>query len=194
LPLSAEAPRLLDHPTPGLEDAAAREVRRLVAEEKKQKKDEAKKWAHKRMLARDLLEKHRRAQAREGLPLEDSPSTEEEEDDDDYNDEGMEVYVAFRPEVGPSSMPAFRGPSGGAVPSAQRPAASLSGARASAKPAPVPASAEEEEVIEGEVAPFPRKSAWRLRARRPGPFNGHPLRGIRSRNPALPLTQSSRGL
>jgi hypothetical protein len=45
-------------------------VRRLVAEAKK-KKDEEKKRAH------DSLEKRCTAQAREGLPLEASPSSEE---------------------------------------------------------------------------------------------------------------------
>jgi hypothetical protein len=55
--------------------------------------------------------------AREGLPLEASPSTEEEEDDDD-DDEGMEVRVVFSPEVGPRSVPASVGPSGGVAPSA----------------------------------------------------------------------------
>jgi hypothetical protein len=38
----------------------------LIAEEKKKKKDEEKKRAHKKMLGRDALEKHHRAQAREG--------------------------------------------------------------------------------------------------------------------------------
>jgi hypothetical protein len=130
------------------------EVRRLAAEEKKRKKDEVKKRAHKRMVARDLLEKHRRAQAREGLPLEASLSTEEEEDDDDKN-EGMEVRVGFSPEVGPRSAPASVGPSSGAAPSVQGPVASLSGVWASAEPAPIPASVEEAEVVEGEVAPLP---------------------------------------
>jgi hypothetical protein len=45
------------------------------------------------MLAHDALEKRHRAQAREGLPLEASPSMEEDDDDDD--DEGMEVCLGF---------------------------------------------------------------------------------------------------
>jgi hypothetical protein len=69
-----------------------------------------KKRSRKRMVACDSLEKRRRAQAREGLPLEASPSTEEEDDDDD----GMEVHASFSPEVGPRSVPASMGPSGGA--------------------------------------------------------------------------------
>jgi hypothetical protein len=130
-------------------------VRRLAAEEQKRKKDEAKRWARKKMVARDLLEKCRRAQAREGLPLESSPSTKEEEDDDDDDDEGMEVPMGFSLEVGFRSAPALAGPSGGAAPSAQGSVASLSGARASAEPAPIRASTEETEVVEGEAAPLP---------------------------------------
>jgi hypothetical protein len=48
------------------------------------------------MLARDALEKARMAQARDGLPLEASPSKEEDNDDE----EGMEVRMGFSPEVG----------------------------------------------------------------------------------------------
>jgi hypothetical protein len=169
---------------PVLENAMAREVRQLAAEEKKRKKDEAKKQAHKRMVARDSLEKSRRAQAREGLPLEASPSTEEEDDDD----EGMEVHVSFNPEVEPSSTLALVGPSGGVVPFAQGPAASMSGARALAEPAPVSALVEEADVVEGEVTPFLRETAWRLLARRLGPLSGCSLRGTRWRGPSLPLT------
>jgi hypothetical protein len=79
---------------PVLEDVAAREVRRLAVKEQKRKKDEAKRWARKKMVARDALEKRSRVQAREGLPLESSPSIEDEEDDDD-DDEGMEVRAGF---------------------------------------------------------------------------------------------------
>jgi hypothetical protein len=127
-----------------------------VAEEQKQKKDEAKRRAHKKRVARDSLEKRRRAQAREGLPLKSSPSTEEEEDDDDDDNEEMEVHVGFSPEVEFSSAPASTGPSGGVAPSAQGPTASLPGARASAKPVPVPASAEEAEIVGGggSLSPF----------------------------------------
>jgi hypothetical protein len=93
----------------------ARQVRRLAAEEQKRKKDEAKRWAHRKMVALDALEKHRRAQAREGLPLKSSPSTkEDDDDDDDDDDEGMEVHAGFSPEAGLSSAPAPR-----ALPAAQ---------------------------------------------------------------------------
>lgn len=66
----------------------------MVAEEKK--KDADKKWACKKMLARDALEKRCRAQAREGLPLQFSPRME---DDDNDDDEGMEVLLGFSPEA-----------------------------------------------------------------------------------------------
>jgi hypothetical protein len=49
------------------------------------------------MLAYDALEKRRRAQAREGLPLKASPSTEDDNDVDD--DKGMEVRWGFSPEA-----------------------------------------------------------------------------------------------
>jgi hypothetical protein len=101
----------------------AREVRRLAVEEKKRKMDEEKKGARKKILANDSLEKRHRAQAREGLPLEASPSTEDEEDDDD--DEGAEVCMGFSPEVGPESTPASAGPSSGVAPFAQGPIASV---------------------------------------------------------------------
>jgi hypothetical protein len=58
----------------------------------------------------------RRAQAREGLPLEASPITKEEEDDDE--EEGMKVHMGFSPDVRPRSAPASEGSSGGTVPSA----------------------------------------------------------------------------
>jgi hypothetical protein len=104
---------------------------------------------------RDLLEKRRKAQVREGLPLESSPSTEAEEDDDDDNDVGMEVRAGFSPKVMFRSVPASVGPSSILAPSAQGPTVSLSGARASAEPAPVPALTEEAEVVVGEAAALP---------------------------------------
>jgi hypothetical protein len=56
----------------------------------------------------DALEKCRRAQEREGVPLEPSPSI-----DDDDDDEGMEVRLGFSPEVRLWSEPASVGPSSG---------------------------------------------------------------------------------
>jgi hypothetical protein len=171
-----------------LEDTAAREVHRLTAEEKKRKRDEEKRWARKKMLTHDSLEKRRRAQAREGFLLEASPSIEDEEDDDD--DEGMEVHMGFNPEVGPGSAPVSAGPSSGAVPSVQGPAASLSGTWASTKPTPFPASMEEVAAMEGEVAPLPKEVVGRLRVRKLKPLSDRPLRGTRRR---APLMQSFRG-
>jgi hypothetical protein len=75
------------------------------------------------MLARDALEKHRKAQAREELPLEASPSTEDDDNDDD--DEGMEVRLGFSPEAGLWSTPASAGLSGGAKVPASGATASL---------------------------------------------------------------------
>jgi hypothetical protein len=98
------------------EDATVREVRRLATEEQKRKKDKAKRRDRKKMVARDLLEKCCRAQAREGLSLESSPGTEEE-DDDDHDDEGMVVRAGFSPEVRFRSAPSSLGPFGGAAPS-----------------------------------------------------------------------------
>jgi hypothetical protein len=151
---------------------AARKVCRLATEAKK-KKDEEKKRAHKKMLACDSLEKHRRAQVREGLLLKDSPSTEEDDDDDD---EGTKFHMGFCPKAGPRSAPALVGPSSDAVPFVQGPAASLSGAQASAKPAPVLASAEEAGPWKGKSPPSLRKPAWCLRVRRPEPLSGRRLR------------------
>jgi hypothetical protein len=79
---------------PILEDAASREARWLAAEEKK--KDEEKKRAHKKILARDALEKRHRVRAREGIPLEASPSM----GDDDSDGKGMEVRMGFSPKAG----------------------------------------------------------------------------------------------
>jgi hypothetical protein len=111
------------------------------------------------MLARDALEKARMAQARDGLPLEASPSKEEDNDDE----EGMEVRMGFSPEVGLWSAPTSAGPSGSAAHPARGPTASLSGARASAEPTPIPASVEEAGTVEDEVDPSPgrRRGACR---------------------------------
>jgi hypothetical protein len=60
----------------------------LDAKEKK-RKDADKKWARQKRVTHDALDKRHRAQAREGLLLEPSPSSQE--DDDDSDDQGMEV-------------------------------------------------------------------------------------------------------
>jgi hypothetical protein len=91
-------------------------VRRLAAEEQKRKTNKAKRQARKKMVVCHALEKRYRAQAREGLPLESSLSSEEVDgDDDDDDDEGMEVCVGFSPEARLRSALASTGPSGGAT-------------------------------------------------------------------------------
>jgi hypothetical protein len=69
------------------EDTTGRTARRLAAEKDKQKKDVEKARACERMRAREALEKRRRRQARDGLPLEPSPDTPDDDDDDDDDDE-----------------------------------------------------------------------------------------------------------
>jgi hypothetical protein len=76
------------------EDAADRVVRRLVAEKEKEKKDAEKARARERMRAREALEKSRRRQARDGLPLEPSPETPDDDDDDDDDDDEDDDMVA----------------------------------------------------------------------------------------------------
>jgi hypothetical protein len=69
------------------EDAAGRTARRLAAEKDKERKDAKKARARERMQAREALEKRRRRQARDGLPLELSPDTPNDDDDDDDDDD-----------------------------------------------------------------------------------------------------------
>lgn len=136
-------------------------MRQLAVEEKK-KKDADKKRARKKMLVHDALEKRRKAQAREGLPLEASPSTEEEDYDDD--DEGMEVQLGFSPEARLWSEPASAGLSDGADVPVEGPTAPLSEARVSAKPGPIPAVAEVAVMVEENTIDLPRcsiPSLWR---------------------------------
>jgi hypothetical protein len=69
------------------EDTADRTARRLAAEKDKEKKDAEKARARERMRAWEALEKRRRRQARDGLPLEPSPDTPDDNDDDDDDDD-----------------------------------------------------------------------------------------------------------
>jgi hypothetical protein len=64
-----------------------RAARRVPAEEKKKKKDAEKARARERTWARDVLEKLRRWQEREGLLREPSPETPDDDDDDEDDDE-----------------------------------------------------------------------------------------------------------
>ena len=70
-----------------------------MAIEQQKKKDKEKKRIHEKRAAHDALERHHRAQEREGLPLEASSSTNDDDDDDNDDDEGMEVRLGFSPEI-----------------------------------------------------------------------------------------------
>lgn len=96
------------------------------------------------------MEKCRRAQDRDGVPLEPSPSIED--DDDDNDDEGMEVWQGFSPEVWLWSEPTLADPSSGADVPMPRAAASLFEAWAFAEPEPAPTVDEETTVEEKVVA------------------------------------------
>jgi hypothetical protein len=80
------------------EDAAGRTARRLAAEKDKETKDAEKARARERMRAQEALEKHRRRQARDGLPLEPSPDTPDDDDDDDDEDDDMAARLGLRPD------------------------------------------------------------------------------------------------
>jgi hypothetical protein len=100
------------HPAPIPEDAPSRVTRWLAVEQQDKKKDEEKKWVREKRVARNALEKHNRAQEREGLPLEASPNTNGDNDDDD-DEEGMEVRLGFSLEVRLWSETTSIGPSVG---------------------------------------------------------------------------------
>jgi hypothetical protein len=52
------------------------------------------------MLAREALEKHRRRQARDGLPRESSPETpDDDDDDDDDEDDDMAARLGLNPDL-----------------------------------------------------------------------------------------------
>jgi hypothetical protein len=72
---------------------------RLSAEKDKEKKDAEKARARERMRAREALEKRRRRQARDGLPLESSPDTpDDDDDDDDDEDDDMAARLGLSPD------------------------------------------------------------------------------------------------
>jgi hypothetical protein len=128
----------------------------LAAVEKKKKKDADKKWSRHKMVARDALVKCRRAQAREGLPLEASPSMKNDDDDD----EGMEVQLGFNPKVELWSGPTSAGPSGGIDDvSVQGPTASVFVPWVSAEVAPVPAVVEEARTKGEQTVALPQAAA-----------------------------------
>lgn len=128
----------------------------MVAEEKK--KDADKKWAHKKMLAHDTLEKCRMARAREGMLREASPSIEYDDDDDD--NEGMEVRLGFSLEAELWSALASAGPFIGADVPTQGLTASLSEARTSAKSDPILIAIDEAWAMEERPLPCLRCLPW----------------------------------
>jgi hypothetical protein len=81
-----------------------------------EKKDAKKARARKRMLDREALEKHRRRQARDGLPKESSPETPVDDDDDDDEDDDMATRLGLSPDPrlgqgSPSQPPSGLAPS-----------------------------------------------------------------------------------
>jgi hypothetical protein len=76
-------------------------VRRLATEKDKEKKDAEKARARERMRAREALEKCRRRQARDGLPLE--PSLDMPDDDDDDDDMAARLGLSPDPRLGQRS-------------------------------------------------------------------------------------------
>jgi hypothetical protein len=80
-----------------------RTARRLAAE-----KDTEKARARERMRAREALEKRRRRQARDGLPLEPSPDTsdddyDDDDDDDEHDDMAARLGLSPDPRLGQRS-------------------------------------------------------------------------------------------
>ena len=73
------------------EDARRRAANRAYAEAQKKKKDAKEARRNKKILEREALEKHRRRQKQDGLPVELSPSpslSEDSLDDDDVIERG----------------------------------------------------------------------------------------------------------
>jgi hypothetical protein len=88
---------------PVSEDAAGQTACRLTAEKDKQKKYAEKARARERMRAREALEKRRRRQARDGLPLEPLPDTPDDDDDDDDDDMAAQLGLSPDPRLGQGS-------------------------------------------------------------------------------------------
>jgi hypothetical protein len=93
------------------EDRVAQETRHLLAAQKKDEKDAAKKRQVLKALEQETLKKRRRQQSLDGLPLEESPSeTVSGEDDDSGNDNAWSWYdtvtsLAHLPNVRPLLEP-----------------------------------------------------------------------------------------
>ena len=122
-------------PPPVLEDAERRAVNRAHADAQKRRKDAKAAKRTKHILAREELDKRRRQQRKDGLPLEESPSTSlsTEASDGDEKVEGGRGSLDHLPdvvEVAPGvsvSIPAPPGSGGEADPG---PAVARSGAEA----------------------------------------------------------------
>ena len=122
-------------PPPVLEDAERRAVNRAHADAQKRRKDAKAAKRMKHILVREELDKHRRQQRKDGLPLEESPSTSLSTEASD-GDDGSEVgggpldHLPDIVEVVPGAMassPALPGRGGEADP---RSAVVRSGAQA----------------------------------------------------------------
>jgi hypothetical protein len=112
----------------------ARAARRVVAEEKKRKKDAEKARARERRRARDALEKLHRQQEREGLPREPSPETPDDDDDDDDDEEDdMAARLGLSPGLGCGQEPSSQPPSG---PTLSVPGVGASGSQSEARGQP----------------------------------------------------------
>jgi hypothetical protein len=97
---------------PLLEDRVAREARHLLAAQKKEEKDTAKKRQVRKALEQEALKKRRCQQSLDGLPLEESPSetVSGENDDDGDDDDAWSWYdtatsLADLPDVRPFLEP-----------------------------------------------------------------------------------------
>jgi hypothetical protein len=95
---------------PAPEDTVDRSTRRVAVEKKKEKKDAKKARARELMQARDVLERRRRRQERDGLPREPSLETpDDDDDDDDDEDDDMAARLGLSPDLrlgqGSSSQP-----------------------------------------------------------------------------------------
>ena len=75
-------------PPPVPEDAGQRAINRAHADAQKKRKDAKAAKRTKHILAREALEKRRRQQRKDGLPLEESPSTSLSTEASDGNDKG----------------------------------------------------------------------------------------------------------
>jgi hypothetical protein len=145
------------------EDRVTREARTLLAAQKKEEKDAAKKRQVQKALEQEALKKRRRQQSLDGLPLEESPSeTVSREDEDSGDDDAGSLYdtatyLAHLPDVWPLLEPiggltswALREASG-PIEGKEEPGERGAGAGPSARGA-APSRA----LQEGSVAPLPR--------------------------------------